>query len=120
RSNTVELWFLAHQLRRRIRTRASPSWANIRDRFTKFRLTRTATLSANRTALLRTKSLEKRPSRRLRAMPNKTLFPDGESKSVVLVHRIRLRLLNLGRHLGQVVVHLTLRKYRLMRRHRAN
>src|SRR5205823_11979558 len=49
-----------------------------------------------------------------------TLFPDGESKSVVLVHRIRLRLLNLGRHLGQVVVHLTLRKYRLMRRHRAN
>jgi len=66
------------------------------------------------------KIIEKRPWRKLRAMPNKTLFPDGESKSVVLVHRIRLRLLNLVRHLGQVVVHLTLRKYRLMRRHRAN
>ena len=57
---------------------------SIRDRFTKFRLTRTAILPANRTALLRTKSSVKRPSRRLRAMPNKTLFPDGESKSVVL------------------------------------
>ena len=62
---------------------------SIRDRFTKFRLTRTAILPANRTALLRTKSSVKRPSRRLRAMPNKTLFPDGESKSVVLLHRIR-------------------------------
>ena len=80
---------------------------NIRDRFTKFRLTRTAILPANRTALLRTKSSVKRPSRRLRAMPNKTLFPDGESKSVVLLHRIRL---SPARHLSPVAVHRILRR----------
>src|SRR5438067_11467158 len=94
-----------------------------------------AILPANRTVFFRTKSLEKRPSRRLRAMPNKTLSRDGESKSVVLLHRIRLRLLNLVRHLGQAVVrriqrrcsrpdhevaHRTLREYQLTKRRRAN
>src|SRR5207237_3404004 len=102
--------FLALWFRRRIRTLIWPSSANIRDRFTKFRLTRTAILPANPTALLRTKSSEKRLLRRLRVMPNKTLFPDGESKSVVLVHRIRL--LNLVRHPSQVVVRRIQRRCR--------